>query len=59
MTRRRVRAALLAGAACVALSLPVAPLRADLIVFDPNNYAQNVLTAARELQQFKNEIQSF
>ena len=58
MTRRRLRAALLAGAACVALSFPVAPLRADLIVFDPNNYVQNVLTAARELQQINNEIQS-
>jgi P-type conjugative transfer protein TrbJ len=28
------------------------------IVFDPTNYAQNVLTAARELQQVNNEIQS-
>ena len=33
-------------------------MRADLIVFDPNNYSQNVLTAARELQQVNNEIQS-
>lgn len=59
MTRRhRLHAALLAGAACVALWFPVAPLRADLIVFDPTNYVQNVLTAARELQQINNEIQS-
>lgn len=28
------------------------------IVFDPSNYAQNVLTAARELQQVNNELQS-
>jgi P-type conjugative transfer protein TrbJ len=28
------------------------------IVFDPTNYAQNVLTAARELQQVNNELQS-
>lgn len=27
------------------------------IVFDPSNYAQNVLTAARELQQINNQIQ--
>ncbi|MBU6299065.1 MAG: P-type conjugative transfer protein TrbJ [Alphaproteobacteria bacterium] len=27
------------------------------IVFDPTNYAQNVLTAARELQQVNNEIE--
>ena len=28
------------------------------IVFDPTNYSQNVLTAARELQQVNNELQS-
>lgn len=28
------------------------------IVFDPHNYAQNVLTAARSLQQITNQIQS-
>jgi P-type conjugative transfer protein TrbJ len=28
------------------------------IVFDPNNYAQNVLTAGRELQQINNQITS-
>ncbi|CCD84683.1 putative conjugal transfer protein trbJ [Bradyrhizobium sp. ORS 285] len=33
-----------------------APVRAQLVVFDPNNYAQNVLTAARELQQINNQI---
>ncbi|WP_315716471.1 MULTISPECIES: P-type conjugative transfer protein TrbJ [unclassified Bradyrhizobium] len=32
------------------------PVRAQLVVFDPNNYAQNVLTAARELQQINNQI---
>jgi type IV secretion system protein TrbJ len=31
---------------------------AQLLVFDPNNYAQNVLTAARELQQINNQISS-
>jgi P-type conjugative transfer protein TrbJ len=31
---------------------------AQLVVFDPNNYAQNVLTAARELQQVNNQIVS-
>ena len=34
-----------------------APARAQWVVFDPTNYAQNVLTAARELQQVNNEIQ--
>ncbi|MGL3104743.1 P-type conjugative transfer protein TrbJ [Bradyrhizobium sp. BR 1432] len=31
---------------------------AQWIVFDPNNYAQNMLTAARELQQINNQITS-
>ena len=51
----------LAAASAVALSLIVAtllatPVLAQSIVFDPNNYAQNVLTAARELQQINNQI---
>ena len=55
---RRLRRALAAGAACALLAVPIAPVRADWIVFDPHNFAQNVLTAARELQQVNNEIQS-
>jgi P-type conjugative transfer protein TrbJ len=45
-------------AASVAVSLLVfsSPLRAQWVVFDPNNYAQNMLTAARELQQINNQI---
>jgi P-type conjugative transfer protein TrbJ len=31
---------------------------AQVVVFDPNNYAQNVLTAARALQQINNQITS-
>ena len=58
MMGRYLCAVLAAGAALIALSLPPAPVRADLLVFDPTNYAQNVLTAARELQQVNNEIQS-
>jgi len=58
MIRRRLRTALAAGAAWFALSHSLQPVRADLLVFDPTNYAQNVLTAARELQQVNNEIQS-
>ena len=54
----RIRKVLFAGAA-VAL-LVTAPANAQLfgggIVFDPTNYAQNVLTAARELQQVTNEL---
>ncbi len=49
----------LAAASAVALTLAVAapPASAQWIVFDPNNYVQNVLTAARELQQINNQIQ--
>jgi P-type conjugative transfer protein TrbJ len=32
--------------------------QAQLVVFDPNNYAQNVLAAARALQQINNQIVS-
>ena len=54
---RRLRRALAAGAACALLVAPVGSVRAEWIVFDPHNFAQNVLTAARELQQVNNEIQ--
>lgn len=54
-TRRR--AIFLAAAVLVSITLE-RPAAALDIVFDPNNYAQNVLTAARELQQINNEIQS-
>jgi P-type conjugative transfer protein TrbJ len=49
---------LLAFALTMPFSTPVfiAPALAQSIVFDPNNYAQNVLTAARELQQINNQI---
>ena len=53
------RLCFLAAAGAVALSLAaMSPVSAQWIVFDPNNYAQNVLTAARELQQINNQITS-
>ncbi len=57
-SHRRIRKTLLAGVAIALLA--VVPARAQLfgdIVFDPTNYTQNVLTAARELQQITNQIQ--
>jgi P-type conjugative transfer protein TrbJ len=58
MTRSRLRALLVAGAAAITISTAASgPARAQWIVFDPTNYAQNILTAARELQQVNNEIQ--
>ncbi|UFZ02641.1 P-type conjugative transfer protein TrbJ [Bradyrhizobium ontarionense] len=47
-----------AASAAVVLLVSATPLQAQLVVFDPNNYAQNVLTAARELQQINNQILS-
>ncbi|WP_285295614.1 P-type conjugative transfer protein TrbJ [Aureimonas altamirensis] len=51
--------------AAAVLALPVAlspvlttPASAQWIVYDPSNYAQNVLTAARTLEQINNQITS-
>ena len=57
MSARRLRAALAASTAVLALATAVSA-RAQWIVFDPTNFSQNVLTAARELQQVNNEILS-
>ena len=46
------------GALAIAAACAVSSTSAQLIVFDPNNYAQSVLTAARELQQINNQITS-
>jgi P-type conjugative transfer protein TrbJ len=57
MNARRLRAAL--AASVVALTLTTAiPARAQVIVYDPSNFSQNVLTAARALQQVDNQILS-
>lgn len=50
----------LAAASAFALSLAFlnAPVSAQFVVFDPTNYAQNVLTAANTLQQINNQITS-
>ncbi|MGY6250853.1 P-type conjugative transfer protein TrbJ [Bosea thiooxidans] len=57
----RTRAARLAAALLIA-PVAVAPMLATpahaIIVFDPSNYVQNVLTAARSLQQITNQITS-
>src|ERR1700754_4675529 len=48
------------GISAIAFAVFVGPIpaTAQLVVFDPNNYAQNVLTAARALQQINNQIVS-
>ena len=61
MIFRRTRAALLAA---TMLSAPVVmfalatPASAQWIVYDPTNYVQNVLSAARALEQINNQITS-
>ena len=52
------RLGLLAATGTFALVLGVAVPARALIVFDPSNYAQNVMTAARALQQVNNQITS-
>ena len=55
MRRRHLSAV---SALAIAITCTALPSSAQLIVFDPNNYAQNVLTAARELRQINNQITS-
>lgn len=47
-----------AGAAVFGISPPATPASAQLSVFDPTNYSQNLLTAARTLTQINNQITS-
>jgi P-type conjugative transfer protein TrbJ len=59
--RNYVIGRLLGAAAVGALGpglLGATPAAAQISVFDPSNYSQNLLTAARTLQQINNQIQS-
>ncbi|QFT34089.1 hypothetical protein FIV00_26575 [Labrenzia sp. THAF82] len=61
MIVRRTRASLIAAALAIPLTLSptgVPPAHAWKVVFDPSNYTQNVLTAARTLEQINNQIVS-
>ncbi|MGR9281398.1 P-type conjugative transfer protein TrbJ [Rhizobium johnstonii] len=61
MKLRVPRAALAAAILAVPLSVSpvlIAPASAQWIVYDPTNYAQNLLTATRALQQINNQITS-
>jgi P-type conjugative transfer protein TrbJ len=58
MTLHRVRRAALISAAVVTLVIAPAPASGQVLVYDPSNYAQNVLQAARALQQINNQITS-
>jgi P-type conjugative transfer protein TrbJ len=54
MTRPHVRL----GLAVTALVLAAGPAAGQQVVYDPSNYAQNVLQAARALQQINNQVTS-
>jgi P-type conjugative transfer protein TrbJ len=49
---------LAAASAAALLSVSAAPALAQLTVYDPTNYASNVLQAARALEQVNNQIRS-
>jgi len=54
----RIRHLVAASAFAILIISLDPPSSAQVVVFDPNNYAQNVLTAARALQQINNQITS-
>jgi P-type conjugative transfer protein TrbJ len=54
----RIRHLVAASAFAISIASLDVPSSAQVVVFDPNNYAQNVLTAARALQQINNQITS-
>ncbi len=59
--KSRILAACLAATAMTGSAIvPTAPAHAQFggVVFDPKNYAQNILTAARTLTQINNQIQA-
>src|SRR3984885_4494599 len=44
--------------AAIVLALATVPAAGQMVVYDPSNYAQNVLQAARALQQINNQVTS-
>ncbi|MGO8918172.1 MAG: P-type conjugative transfer protein TrbJ [Stellaceae bacterium] len=58
MIVHRLRPVLAAGATALTLATANVSVDAQWIVYDPTNFSQNVLTAARALQQVNNQIQS-
>jgi P-type conjugative transfer protein TrbJ len=59
LSRYLIASALALGAAgSLGMALQATPASAQFTVFDPTNYSQNLLTAARSLQQINNQIQS-
>jgi P-type conjugative transfer protein TrbJ len=58
MMKRSGRRAPRIGVVLLALAMAAGPANGQMLVYDPSNYAQNVLQAARSLQQINNQITS-
>ena len=58
LLRGALMAGVLAATSVVGIAAVSTPAHAQLIVKDPTNYAQNVIQAARALEQINNQIQS-
>src|SRR5260370_25880039 len=58
MMLRTIRRAALISAVGIASVIMSAPTRGQMVVYDPSNYAQNVLQATPALQQINNQITS-
>ena len=56
--RSKFKARLLASVFAVTVALGLSSPASARIVFDPTNYAQNLLQAARALEQVQNQVQS-
>jgi type IV secretion system protein TrbJ len=54
MRQRAIRHA----AAAIIMALATSPAASQMVVYDPSNYAQNVLQTARALQQINNQVTS-
>ena len=58
MNTHKFGAVSLASLLALSVALASPPAEAQWVVFDPSNYGQNLLTAARSLQQINNQITS-
>src|SRR6202047_4860181 len=58
MTARVIRHPILISTAAIILALAAVPAAGQIVVYDPSNYAQNVLQAARALQHVNNQVTS-
>src|SRR5499427_4816279 len=58
MTPRALLHPRLITTVAIILALATVPAAGQVVVYDPSNYAQNVLQAARALQQINNQVTS-